>query len=108
MVIAQTMNGTVKTYKGSRPSFIKQSVSSFVNNSTNMNLFVSFFEDHAGKEITFAYYRDGALVESVAGFIITPAIEIVTEGDTCNYSVDFEFEYTTFSSDYFMPDVVCP
>lgn len=102
MVIAKTMNGTIQTYKGSRPSFYKAKITSEINNKTNMNLLIAFLRNYAGLEIDIE--TDDT---SISGYIISPIAEIVTEKDNCSYSVSLEILYKQGYSDYLYPDPIC-
>jgi len=76
-----------------------------------MEDFAAFFVAYAGLEMTFEYFyndADPSPAMSISGFIITPGLEVVTERDDCSFSVEFDFEYTAYSTDYLMPDVTCP
>jgi len=106
MLINKTMNGTIKTYKGARPTFFRQTVSSTLNNRTNAEAFTQFMVGHCGEEVNFKYYREAVLVTSIDGFILTPVAEIITQKDECSYNISFEFEYDSIG--YLMEDKVCP
>ena len=109
MVINQTMDKTTLIYKGSRPSFLNQTISSVVNTKANMEAMMIFLANTAGLLIGLKYqtHNGTQYIDTVTseGFIITPVNDIITvrdrrtgglytlNGHNDSYSVSFTYQY---------------
>jgi len=106
-VVAQTLNGTSKAYKGARPTFQKSRLTSRINKQDEMEALVLFLADYAGKQITIDVDDKGSFWKTIEGYIINPISDIVTEKSDCSYTVTLEILHVITSPDYLFP-TVCP
>lgn len=99
--VNKTVDGTVKTYKGDRPTYYTYTFG-FVNiKKATKDALIVFLKANAGVEITItadqsifdcsAKTRTAATALVMTGFITTTSPVIRTDRDNCSYSTTLEF-----------------
>jgi len=108
MVIAKTLNGTVKTYKGTKPTFYTASFTSELNTAATINAMLAFMIANAGLQVNLESDNSGSVLNSLAGYITTPINDIETaRDDSCSYTISFDFLYKIATASHMYPDD-CP